>query len=256
MSAFESSWASVARVDGHAINVLNPEDAISAVRSRLRARLGFTFATLNLDHLVKLRENARVSRGLCARHLRFGRWRAHRGFGADPGSAHPPRHRRRSSAFRFAGWRRRRAFRSPCSVRPKQSLSRAAKTLRAAAPGLEIAFIASPAFGFDPRSQDADAWGEKIAASGARLCFVCLGAPKQEVFADRMAQNHGGIGFVGVGAAADFLSGAADSRAEAGPLDRHGMGVAPRQPAAPPVRALRPMRRAARRPVAAPQIWL
>ncbi len=207
MSAFESSWASVARVDGHAINVLNPQDAISAVRSRLRAHLGFTFATLNLDHLVKLRENAAFR----AAYARATFVSADGAPIAALARTQVPHIRRATGADLLVPLCRMAAEEGiPVALfgSTEESLSRAAKTLRAAAPGLEIAFIASPAFGFDPRSQDADAWGEKIAASGARLCFVCLGAPKQEVFADRMAQNHGGIGFVGVGAAADFLSGA------------------------------------------------
>ena len=52
-----SPLGAVAEVDGQAINVRNPDDAIARVMARLRAQRGFTFATLNLDHLVKLRSN-------------------------------------------------------------------------------------------------------------------------------------------------------------------------------------------------------
>jgi exopolysaccharide biosynthesis WecB/TagA/CpsF family protein len=61
--------------------------------------------------------------------------------------------------------------------------------------------------GFDPESQAALEAGYRIAGSGARLCFVALGAPKQELFADRMTRNVGGVGFVCIGAALDFISG-------------------------------------------------
>ena len=45
----------IAEVDGQFINILNPDQAVATVRTRLLSGLGFTFATLNLDHLVKRR---------------------------------------------------------------------------------------------------------------------------------------------------------------------------------------------------------
>ena len=61
--------------------------------------------------------------------------------------------------------------------------------------------------GFDPESEAAIAAGQRVARSGARICFVALGAPKQELFADRMARTNDGVTYVCVGAALDFLSG-------------------------------------------------
>ena len=65
----------------------------------------------------------------------------------------------------------------------------------------------SPPLGFDPTSHAADTAGRSIADSGARLCFVALGAPKQELFTDRMRSNGHEIGFVCIGAALDFIAG-------------------------------------------------
>ena len=48
----------------------------------------------------------------------------------------------------------------------------------------------------------------ELAASGARLCFLALGAPKQEILA---ARGHGllpQVGFVSIGAGLDFIAGA------------------------------------------------
>lgn len=45
-------------------------------------------------------------------------------------------------------------------------------------------------------------------ASGARLCFICLGAPKQELVADALKKRCEGVGFLCVGAALDFIAGA------------------------------------------------
>jgi N-acetylglucosaminyldiphosphoundecaprenol N-acetyl-beta-D-mannosaminyltransferase len=72
-------------------------------------------------------------------------------------------------------------------------------------PGLDVAFVASPPF--RPLSEEEE---EKvvadITASGARIVFVGLGCPKQELWMDRV---HGRLPAVtvGVGAAFDFLSG-------------------------------------------------
>ena len=70
-----------------------------------------------------------------------------------------------------------------------------------------IAGMSAPQYGFDPRSNIADKAIEEIAASGARLCFVALGAPKQELFADRAYAAHQEIGYLCIGAALDFLAG-------------------------------------------------
>jgi exopolysaccharide biosynthesis WecB/TagA/CpsF family protein len=46
-----------------------------------------------------------------------------------------------------------------------------------------------------------------IKNSGAGICFVALGAPKQEIFSDRCAQEMAGISFICIGAGLDFLAG-------------------------------------------------
>jgi N-acetylglucosaminyldiphosphoundecaprenol N-acetyl-beta-D-mannosaminyltransferase len=72
-------------------------------------------------------------------------------------------------------------------------------------PGLDVAFVASPPF--RPLSEEEEEQVvADIAASGARIVFVGLGCPKQELWMDRV---HGRLPAVtvGVGAAFDFLSG-------------------------------------------------
>ena len=46
-----------------------------------------------------------------------------------------------------------------------------------------------------------------IAASGAKICFVALGAPKQEFFASTATCEVDGVVWLGVGAALDFIAG-------------------------------------------------
>lgn len=198
---------SVAHVDGHAINIVTLDDAVACVRTRLRARRGFNFATLNLDHLVKLRRNSAFR----SAYARMNFVSADGAPVAALARQEAPLVQRATGADLLVPLCRM-AARDKIPVAlfgsTRESLDAASRRLRALAPGLDVAFVASPAFGFDPFSSDADACGAAIAASGARLCFVCLGAPKQEIFADRMAQAHREIGFVSVGAAVDFQSGA------------------------------------------------
>jgi exopolysaccharide biosynthesis WecB/TagA/CpsF family protein len=48
---------------------------------------------------------------------------------------------------------------------------------------------------------------ERVRASGARLCLVALGAPKQELLADALAPHCPSVGFLCVGAALNFVGG-------------------------------------------------
>jgi exopolysaccharide biosynthesis WecB/TagA/CpsF family protein len=86
-------------------------------------------------------------------------------------------------------------------------LQQAARRLEADHPGLQVVSCLSPPYGFDPASPAADACLDQIAASGARLCFLALGAPKQEILAARGIERHPGLGFVSIGAGLDFIAG-------------------------------------------------
>ena len=72
---------------------------------------------------------------------------------------------------------------------------------------LLIAGGEAPAYGFAPEGLDADAALDRIAASGAGLCLVALGAPKQELFAARAVERGINVGFICIGAGLDFLAG-------------------------------------------------
>lgn len=89
----------------------------------------------------------------------------------------------------------------------EESLTRAAAVLRDEVPKLEIAYQHAPAMGFVPGGGEAEGILQAVEASGARLCFVALGAPKQEVFAAYGRQIAPKVGFVSIGAGLDFLSG-------------------------------------------------
>jgi len=62
--------------------------------------------------------------------------------------------------------------------------------------------------GFDPLSREAAGVLQRLAQSGARLCFVALGAPKQEILAAMGRDLMPNVGFACIGAGIDFISGA------------------------------------------------
>ena len=61
--------------------------------------------------------------------------------------------------------------------------------------------------GFDPTGEEANACIEALNASGAGLCFLALGAPKQEIFAAHAQARLPHMGFMSIGAGLDFIAG-------------------------------------------------
>ena len=89
-----------------------------------------------------------------------------------------------------------------------QVLMKASRLLLERNPGLTIGGIFAPPQGFDPTSEDARRCIAAIGNSGAHLCFVALGAPKQELFADHGKRVLPNVSFVCIGAGLDFIAGA------------------------------------------------
>ena len=179
---------------------------LTDLEERLLSGAGFALATMNLDHLVKLRR---------APGFRMA-YRRHSHVVADG---------------RPVIWLRRLAG-QPVELMPgselidplmamaarhgvpagflgstPEALARAAERLQAAHPRLQVVAQLSPPFGLDPEGAAADAALEALAASGARLVLVALGAPKQEILAIRALERMPGCGFVSVGAGLDFIAG-------------------------------------------------
>jgi N-acetylglucosaminyldiphosphoundecaprenol N-acetyl-beta-D-mannosaminyltransferase len=89
-----------------------------------------------------------------------------------------------------------------------QVLIEASRFLRERNAGLTIAGVFAPTQGFDPVSEDARRCIATIGNSGADLCFVALGAPKQELFADHGKSLLPNTSFVCIGGGLDFIAGA------------------------------------------------
>ena len=196
----------LARVDGQAINIATQADALQAMVGAAKARAGFSFFTLNLDHLVKRRADPAFTAAYAratfvsadgapiVRLCKRAAPQMQRATGADivdplcgAAAAHGLK------LFFFGS--------------SQASLDAAAAVLRARHPGLDIVGAEAPPFGFDPISAAADAAADRIAASGAHIALLALGAPKQEIFADRALARCPQLGLVCIGAALDFISG-------------------------------------------------
>lgn len=203
---FRSTEERAAIVDGQRINVMNFSNLLASVMSRANSNIGFTLATLNLDHLVKLRHDEAFRSAY--EHMTLvtadGMPVVQLGLKTAP------------SLERVAGAdivlpiceaAAQDAVRIYLFGSNAMTLKVARQRLQAAYPRLIISGVEAPPQGFNYLSPAALECGARIAASEAQLCFVCLGAPKQELFANRMAPLHPTIGFLCVGAALDFIAG-------------------------------------------------
>lgn len=197
------------RVGSHAIRVNLPDrDALSAaVAARLDAGEGFSLATINLDHLVKLRDDPSFADTYSAQD-----------FVVADGNPVVALSRLAGTPVRLVPGSdlvvplaRLAALKgTPVALFGSTALvlDAAAEALVAEAPGVSVVCRIAPPMGFDPDGAAAAEMLEEIARSGARLCFVALGAPRQERFSARGRGLAPAVGFVSVGAGLDFLAGA------------------------------------------------
>lgn len=202
------SLSSPTGLDGAEVVVNVPSRAalLGDIESRLTAGRGFTVATLNLDHVVKLRLDP-AFRAAYGRHshvvadgnpIVWLSWLAGQPAELVPGC---------ELVDPVAAIAARTGIKVALLGSTDAALARAADVLAARHPGLDIVLRLAPPMGFDPESPEADAAIARIGASEARVCFVALGAPKQEIFAIRAHEALPQVGFLSVGAGLDFLAG-------------------------------------------------
>lgn len=189
-----------------AINTATRDALMSSVRTRLAARQGFALATLNLDHLVKLRGDTGFAAAYAAQDLivadgRPVTWLAR--LAGRPVALLPGSDLVLPLSRLAAGEGRGIAMIGSTEA----ALGDAARALLDAVPGLEIVCSHAPPMGFDPEGEAAAQLLRDLEASGAGLCFLALGAPKQEKLAARGRTLAPSVGFASVGAGLDFLGG-------------------------------------------------
>lgn len=188
------------------VNVDCSETAIGKVVERLQAGLGFCFYTLNLDHLSTLsasgafREAYRAAELVSADGwpivwlLRRQGAEVVRTTGADLLEPICAAAAREGFGVYFVG---------PGEI----SQAKAIDTLRARHKGLEVAGAECPSLSGHADQETVARVAARISNSGAKLCILSLGSPKQEMFAHRLRALCPGVGFIGVGAGMDFISG-------------------------------------------------
>lgn len=198
----------LANVDGWPINLATRSDAIAAMIAAAKKRESFSAVTLNVDHLVKLRRNPAFNKAYQAARFVTAdgapvAWLARRS---------DTRVRRTTGADLVVPLAQAAAdARIPIYLfgTTNEVLAKAGRYLAAQTNGtLDIAGSAAPPQGFNPESSAADQALDAIVASGAKLCFLALGAPKQEILAARAVERGIQVGFISIGAALDFLAGA------------------------------------------------
>jgi N-acetylglucosaminyldiphosphoundecaprenol N-acetyl-beta-D-mannosaminyltransferase len=194
------------RVDGWPIHVANMEDCVNSILKLLHDQHSFMICTLNLDHIAKLRRNSGMREAYRRAELVTADgfpivWLAYlngvklnRTAGAD--LVHPlcaAASSNKIPIFLFGS-----TFRSLrlCATRLKRQFKQ-----------LEIAGAYSPSKNFSIGSRECDDAILTIKRSGAKLCFVALGAPLQELFSAWAMERSTGIAFLPIGGALDFLAG-------------------------------------------------
>ncbi|HEY1942639.1 MAG TPA: WecB/TagA/CpsF family glycosyltransferase [Roseiarcus sp.] len=195
-------------VAGVTVNLGTLAEAVSETIARTNRGHGFTLFTLNLDHVVKLRWNPDFRAAYRRATLVSAdgwpvAWLANRG--AQPGEAKVRRTTGADLVEPICEVAARRGV-GVYLVGPERGAQSAAiAALRRRHRGLRILGAEAPVIGA-VAPFDHEALARRIAASGAKLCFVCLGAPKQELLADALARHCPDVGFVCVGAALDFVA--------------------------------------------------
>lgn len=196
----------LARIGDTRLNIADETEAVTRIVADAKAGRGGTVFTLNLDHLVKL-ETDPAFRAAYDRATYVT---------ADGAPVVMMARRAGASIDRVTGADLvvplcRAAAEAKVPVHffgtTDAVLERSSARLRLAAPALVVAGTESPPFGFDPFGPFAREAAERIAASGASICFVALGAPKQELFASAATAWSPGVVYVCIGAALDFLGG-------------------------------------------------
>ncbi|MBV2359555.1 WecB/TagA/CpsF family glycosyltransferase [Thalassococcus sp. CAU 1522] len=189
-----------------AVNVPSWAALEARVAERLARKRGFALATINLDHIVKLRRSSAFRAAYAQQDLVCADgnpvvWMsriAGRPVALIPGS---------DAILPLARIAAKQGVRLGL-VGSTEPVLRAAKSyLEREIRDLEVALTVAPPMGFDPEGDEARAIHARLADAGVGLCFVALGAPKQEIFAALGRREAPQIGYASIGAGLDFFAG-------------------------------------------------
>jgi N-acetylglucosaminyldiphosphoundecaprenol N-acetyl-beta-D-mannosaminyltransferase len=194
------------RVGALPVDVLRMSEAIDAIMRLVREGRGGTVFTPNVDHIVQAEHDAmfREAYGRTTLSLVDGTpvlWAA-RWLGT-------PLPEKLSGSDMFDPLIERAAregLRVVLLGGAPGVAEKAASNLRERLPTLNIVDTLSPRLGLTATDEER-ASVERLLKAKADLIFVCLGAPKQELFSDRNRQTLAPAVLIGFGAAVDFAAG-------------------------------------------------
>ncbi|MEI4262297.1 WecB/TagA/CpsF family glycosyltransferase [Roseovarius sp. D0-M9] len=194
--------------NGRKVAISHPRRAalLEGVHDHLRRRAGFRMATVNLDHMVQIGSDdsfaaAYAQHDIIVADGRPIRWLSQ--LAGDPVELMPG-----SDMIVPLAEVARDTGRPIALIGSTEAVLGGAEAyLRKRVPGLEVAYSHAPAMGFDPSGAPAAEVLGALEESGAGLCFLALGAPKQERLAARGAALAPSVGLVSIGAGLDFLAG-------------------------------------------------
>ncbi len=188
------------------INYFNQQDVLQHVCSLAEKHQGYALATLNLDHVVKLKHDEGFFQAYKKQDIVVAD-----GFPIVWLGKLAGRKIKRTAGSELVLPLMQEAAKKGLSIAivgtTDDVLKEAKIRLSTLIPELKIVYTFSPPFEFDPNSQQARRVLRQIRNSNASVCFVALGAPKQEIFAARGREIVPNVGFVSVGAGIDFIAG-------------------------------------------------
>ena len=188
------------------VNIATRSALMEAVTRLFRASQGFALATINLDHLVKLAGSPAFRAAYAGQDMVVADGRpivtlsrlAMRPVELMPGS---------DLILPLCRLAAREGVRVALVGSTDAALADAAQALGEQVAGLEIALCIAPSGAFDPGGDEAGRILNRLSETGIGLCFLALGAPKQEMLAYRGRSIAPDVGFASIGAGLDFLGG-------------------------------------------------
>ena len=188
------------------VNVPTRAKLKSLITQRFISKTGFGLATINLDHLVKLSQPCPFRDAYSVQDFVVADgnpivWLsrvARTPVELLPGSEliHP-----------ICQWAAEHGVTVGLIGSTEDTLNKAAQALTNDIDGLKITYISAPVFGFDPNGKQAKIIIRELETAKIGVCFLALGAPKQEQLAALGRQLAPSVGFVSIGAGLDFIAG-------------------------------------------------
>ena len=188
------------------VNVPTRDALMTRLTRRFQDGTGFALATINLDHMVKLAQDTAFLKAYQDQDFVVADGRpvvwlsklAGQPVELMPGS---------DLVIPLTQLAADQGVRIGLVGSSESALTDAANTLKELVSDIQIIYTEAPEYGFDPAGDAAETILAELQEHKVGLCFLALGAPKQECFAALGRSAAPSVGFVSVGAGLDFLGG-------------------------------------------------